>query len=113
MGLRGQGGMSYKYFDANNSHYFVFLDNIKNMDLPIDKEPKQHSDKNGGYLTSVKISDADGSVKKGSILNARDVEDFQIYQFAVSRIVKTSENTFDFEAYKKKKEDVLIKVTLN
>jgi len=83
-GTKGKGGMSYKYFNANNNHYIVFLDNVKNIDLPIDKEPKQHTDGQGGYLTTVKISDADGELKKETILNAREVEDFEIYQYATT-----------------------------
>ena len=113
VGKRGQGGMSYKYFNANNSHYLVFLDNVKNIDLPLDKAPKLHSDGQGGYLTSVKISDSDGALTKGSILNSRDVEDITIYQFSTNRIVKTSESSFLLEVYKKKKEDIMIKVNLN
>jgi hypothetical protein len=112
-GAQGKGGMSYKYFNANNSHYFVFLDNIKNIDLPLEKEPAIHSDGQGGYLTAVKISDSDGTLKKGSILNAREVEDFGIYQFATGRVFKTGEGSFMLEAYKKKKEDIMVKVTLN
>jgi len=111
VGSQGQGGMSYKYFFANNSHYFTFLDNVKNIDLASDKEPERHSDGKGGYLTCVKITQA-GDVKKGSILDAREVDDFKLYQFSVDRIIKTSENTFMVEAYKKSKEDIMIKVTL-
>ena len=109
----GQGGMSYKYFNANNNHYIIFLDNVKNIDLSLDKEPAKHSNGHGGYLTSVKISDADGTLTKGSILNSRDVEDFKIYQFSTNRIVKTSESSFLLEVYKKQKEDIMIKVNLN
>lgn len=112
VGKNGQGGMSYKYFNTANNHFLVFYDNVKNFDLPLDKEPKQHSDGQGGYLTAVKISDADGTLKKGSILNSRDVEDFKIYQFATKRIVKTSEDSFLLEVYKKQKEDIMIKVVL-
>jgi hypothetical protein len=112
-GTKGKGGLSYKYFNANNNHYLVFLDNVKNIDLSSEKEPAKHTDGQGGYLTSVKISDTDGALTKGSILNARDVEDVQIYQFATNRIVKTSENSFLLEVYKKKKEDIMIKVNLN
>jgi len=72
-GNGGQGGMSYKYFNANNNHYLVFLDNIKNIDLPLNKEPAKHSDGQGGYLTSVKIADADGAFVKWAILNTREV----------------------------------------
>lgn len=113
VGTKGLGGMSYKYIFANNSHYFVYLDNVKNIDLPEGKTPAKHSDGKGGYLTAVKISDTDGKLKKGSIFNAREVEDFKIYQFSVDRVIKTSENTFMVEAYKKGKEDVMVKVTLN
>lgn len=112
-GTKGKSGMSYKYFFANNNHYFVYLDNVKNIELPEGKTPAPHSDGQGGYLTSVKIDDASGNLKKGSILNAREVDDFKIHQFSTDRIVKTSENTFMVEAYKKSKEDIMIKVSLN
>ena len=90
----------------------VFLDNVKNIDLPIDKTPALHSDGQGGYLTAVKIADSDGSLTKSSILNGRDIEDFQMHQFSVNRVFKTSENSFMLEVYKKKKEDIMIKVVL-
>ncbi|TRX31274.1 hypothetical protein FNW52_18845 [Flavobacterium sp. ZT3R18] len=112
-GMFELGGLSFKYFNANNNHYFVFLDNVKNIDLPLDKAPEQHSDGQGGYLTAVKIADSDGTLVKETILNAREVEDFEIFQYATNRVFKTGENSFMFEAYKKKKEDVMIKVNLN
>lgn len=112
VGTKGQGGMSYKYFFANNNHYIAFLDNVKNIELQSEKEPEKHTDGQGGYLTCVKI-EQDGAMKKGSILNAREVSDFKIYQFSVDRIMKTGENSFMLEAYKKSKEDIMIKVTLN
>lgn len=107
-----QGGMSYKFFSNETDHFIVFLDNVKNVGLSLDKEPAIHSDGNGGYLTSVKISDADGSYDKGSIFNSRDVEDFKLKQFSTNRVVKTSATSFVVEAYKKSKEDVLIKIVL-
>ena len=112
-GVNGKGGMSYKYFNANNGHYFVFLDNVKNIDLSLDKSPAEHLDGKGGYLTAVKITDADGKLTKGSILNAKEVADYKIYQFSTNRIFKTSEKAFMFEAYKKAKEDIVIRIDLN
>nr|WP_315224530.1 hypothetical protein [uncultured Flavobacterium sp.] len=112
-GTFGQGGMSYKYFHNQQDNYFLFLDNIKNIDLPLNKTPSLHSDKHGGYLTSVKISDANGEMTKNTILNFADTEDFDLHQFETDRAVKTSDTSFVFEAYKKKKEDVMIKVTLH
>jgi hypothetical protein len=111
-GSRGRGGMSYKYFVANNSHYLLFLDNVKNINLAENLPPALHSDGKGGYLTSVKISDSDGTLKKDSVFNGRDIEDFTMYQFAVDRVFKTSDNSFMIEVYKKKKEDIMIKVNM-
>lgn len=113
IGSKGKGGMSYKYYFANQTHYLVFLDNVKNIDLAIDKAPAKHSDGQGGYLTAVKIDDATGDTTKGSVLNAREVDDYKIHQFSTNRIVKTGDNSFMVEAYKKGKEDIMIKVTLN
>lgn len=109
-----QGGMSYSYFNANGNHYIVFLDNVKNIDLELDQIPALHSDGYGGYLTSFKINDATGAISKGSILDTREVTDkMEVYQFSNNRIVKTTEDQFVLEVYKKSKEDVLIKVDIN
>ncbi|GHC42531.1 hypothetical protein GCM10008083_00790 [Ulvibacter litoralis] len=107
-----QGGMSYSHFAANGNHYIVFLDNVKNIDLPLDKIPALHSDGHGGYLTAYKIDDATGAHSKGSILDTREVNDMELYQFNNDRIVKTAEDEFVIEFYKKKKEDVLVKVNI-
>ena len=51
---------------------------------------------------------------KISLLDAGDVKGIEVYQFKTSRIVPLAlENEFIFEVYKKKKEDVMIKVTIN
>ena len=111
-GADGKGGMSYKYMYANGFHYLMFLDNVKNHNLPLDKGPAEHTDGKGGYFTSYKISDADGSGINSSVFNLRDVEDMTMYQFATNRIVKLDEDSFAVEFYKKKKEDVMIKVNI-
>ena len=108
-----QGGMSYSYFNSNGYHYIVFLDNVKNINLELDQIPAQHSDGQGGYLTSYKIHDSTGAFSKGSILDTRNVTDkMEVFQFNNDRIVKTADNQFVLEFYKKRKEDVLIKVDI-
>jgi hypothetical protein len=47
-----------------------------------------------------------------NLLDTRNINGTAVYQFAPSRIVDTGRNTFVFEVYKKKKEDVLVKVEL-
>jgi len=112
-GLKGKGGMSYTYFNANGNHYLIYLDNVKNFNLPTDKIPALHSDGKGGYLTAVKINDKTGELVKGSILDFRKIKgDIVAYQFNTDRIVKIKDNEFFVEVYKKKKEDVFIKVEM-
>ncbi len=112
-GAAGKGGMSYKHIFTKGSHYFLFLDNVKNYSLPLDKGPAEHTDGKGGYFTSYKINDADGTSVNSSVFNVREMEDdMKIYQFATNRIVMTGDNEFAVEVYKKQKEDVMIKVTI-
>lgn len=111
-GLNGKGGMSYKYLASDDKHYFLFLDNEKNMSLPVDEVPAQHKDGAGGFLTAYCINNLDGGVKKISLLDTRDVKGTEVYQVAPSRILPTASNEFIMEVYKKKKEDILIKVGL-
>ena len=113
IGRRGKGGMSYTHFNANGNHYLIYLDNVKNFNLPLDKIPALHSDGQGGYLTAVKINDKTGELIKGSILDFRQIKGGIVaYQFNTDRIVKIKENEFFVEVYKKKKEDVFLKVEM-
>lgn len=112
---KSSGGetLSFKYFNMNGNHYFVFLDNIKNIDLPLNKEPFIYKDGKEGYLTAVKIADSDGALSKGSILNVKDVNGFETDQFVATKFFKTSENSFMLEVRQNHKENEMIKVSLN
>ena len=105
-----QGGMSFKYFRNADSHYLMFLDNVKNKDLGLDQRPKGHSDGQGGFFTAYKLDDETGDISKVNLFDVRDVKGMEVYQFQINRIVQTSETEFVVEVYKKKKEDVMIKV---
>lgn len=105
------GGMSYKYFRSGDNHYVLFLDHVKNLDLPKDKVPYTHADGAGGYLTAYKINNSTGEASRISIFDTRDVNGTEVFQFKPSRLIQISENEFVLEVYKKSKEDVLIKIT--
>lgn len=113
-GGRGQGTMSYRHMTIGGDHYFVFLDNVKNLDLGLDERPARHADGLGGYLTAYKVVDGNGTVSKISIFDTKEVKgsdgDIKVSQFNVGRILDISEDEFIMEVYKKGKEDVMIKV---
>ncbi len=107
------GGMSYRHFQSGNYHYLLFLDHIKNIDLPPDKMLFNHVDGSGGYLTAYKVDDTTGKASRISIFNIKDVNGTEIFQFMPGRLIQIGENEFVLEAYKKSKEDVLIKISGN
>jgi hypothetical protein len=92
--------------------FLLYLDNIKNIDLTPDQEPVRHIIGEGGYLTSVKMDLADGSFTKTSILNTRDVENFQLQRFSPFNTVDLTDDSFVIEAPSTKTEEVMVKITL-
>ena len=112
-GSAGRGGMGYYVLSQKNYHYVLFLDNVKNIELPLNKYPKTHQDGKGGFLTGFKIEKESGKDEKVSILDTRDAKGVALYQFNTGRIIETAEGEFAVECYKKKKEDVMLKITLN
>lgn len=108
----GPGGMSYHFFRTKESYNLIFIDNKKNIKLTPDKTPARHIDGLGGFLTAYQVNVTSGEVSKALLLDTDDVKGMEIYQFTTKRIIATGPREFVFEAYKKKKEDVLIKVKL-
>ena len=111
VGGRAPGGMSYSYSKLNNDHYFIFVDNDKNMALSLDKRPASHVDGRGGFLTAYQLKDQTGKVEKHSIFEAAKVDGgYKVKQFSVNRISKISDSEVIIELYKGQKEDIMIKV---
>ena len=109
----GYSNLMYNYFGGAENHYFLFLDNEKNKDLQVNEVPAIHADGSGGFLTIYQVNDKSGTVKRLSILNTRDVKGMELFQLTPSRVMVTGPSTLVVEAYKKGKEDVLVKVTLD
>jgi len=106
------GTMSFKYrFDSeHNKHDIYFVDNIKNKDLPLDKAPAKYTEGKSAYLTAYTVEDGTGDVKKSYLFDIDDVNDMKLYQFSIKRIFNVGTNDIMLEAYKKQKEDILIKI---
>jgi len=85
------------------------MDHIENL-----KNGTKYAPKNRGKeLTATKINYDSGEVKKISLLNVNIVKDLKTSQFLLSKVLLIANDEFVFEVYKKKKEDVLIKVKLD
>jgi hypothetical protein len=67
----GTADLSYHHHTYNGEDYFIYLDNIKNIDLPLTETPFAHSSGRGGYLTCVKIN-KDGKMTKKSIFDIKE-----------------------------------------
>jgi hypothetical protein len=67
----GTADLSFHHHVYDGSDFFIYLDNIKNIDLPLTETPFPHSSGRGGYLTCVKIGQ-DGVMTKKSIFDIRE-----------------------------------------
>lgn len=112
IGSNGRGGMGYYLMTANNVDYLLFLDNVNNIQLPLNKFPKAHKDGSGGYLTGFKVDRETGETEKVSLFDTRDAKGIELFQFNTGRIIKVNEKTIAVECYKKKKEDVMVTIHL-
>ena len=64
-------------------------------------------------MTCAKIDSETGELSKEYLFDMRDVNGVEVYQFTTSRVVNISDDTIAVEVYKKKKEDIWIRVGLN
>lgn len=111
-GIKVNNSLSYKYMVGEKCHYLIFFDNIKNQKLSPDKIPIKYIEDIDANLVAYKIDDISGNSERFSVLDLKNINGMEVYQFSVDRIIPISLNTFLLEAYKKQKEDVLIKVNL-
>lgn len=111
-GNKGFGGLGISYIKYNGFHYILFLDNIKNANLEPDEQPEMYRDRSSGYLTAYIVDDSTGDYSKHYIYNTKEVNHVGTYQYATSRIFKGPGNNLMVEAYKKNKEDIMIKIEI-
>ncbi|RYY14360.1 MAG: hypothetical protein EOO04_30330, partial [Chitinophagaceae bacterium] len=76
-GSSGQGTMGFKLINDATGYYFLYLDNLKNLNLADTEVPKYHLDGFGGQVIVSKIT-RDGVVSKDLLFDTRD-EDIMIF----------------------------------
>lgn len=83
-GAAGRGTMSFKLISDASGYYFLYLDNVHNLNLKEDEVPKYHLDGFGGQVMVTKI-DNTGNVTKELLFDTRE-EDIMIFPADFSRI---------------------------
>jgi hypothetical protein len=108
---------SYWHVISNNNCYFVFVDDIHNVNLPLNKRADMAYGGNDEFLSIMKISDSDGTVSRGEIFSNEDFKNYDIKNYMRNYSVpfKISENEIVLEINKTKKGsgDVVVKVILD
>lgn len=76
-GSAGTGTMSFKLISDSTGYYFLYLDNLKNLKIAQDEEPKAHVDGFGGQVIVSKLT-KDGTLTKELLFDTRE-EDIRIF----------------------------------
>lgn len=97
-------GISINSLCTGNDLHVFYIDNIKNMNLPVTEAPKRHEDGRGGFLTGVTIS-TKGDVKKHSL---GEIEEFDT-KFFIREFVPGERNNL-ISTERRKKRNVLYSV---
>jgi hypothetical protein len=104
------GTLGYRLIESPKNYYLMYLDNVKNLELAENKVPAMHQDNMGGFLTAYQINKETGTVKKLSVIDTRDAQGYNLYQFSTQRIVDLGNDEFALECYIKKKQDIMIRI---
>ncbi len=107
--------ISYRYIKLQNYHALIFMDNVRNFNLPTDQTASEHLGNAGGYLSIYLIDDLTGTTSQHLVFNSREmpnVEGNELYNFMLDRIIPVFKDELYIEFFKKNKEDLLIKIKM-
>jgi hypothetical protein len=100
-------GISINTMKKGNDIHIFYIDNIKNLNLPIDQAPKRHEDRRGGFLTGVSVS-TKGDIKKYSL---GEIETYDT-NFYIREFVDGERNNL-ISTERRKKQNILFSVEVN
>ena len=107
---------SFYYLQNDDYWYAIIVDNQDNFEeLDENRRPTQQIAPYNGEIGDLVVYAVDietGGIQKSRILDLVNTFDFRLYHYRVADVLRLSANEFVFECYKKKKEDVMIKVSL-
>jgi hypothetical protein len=105
--------MSFEILPDNRHNYFLYVDNVKNLELPPTELPAYHFSGQGGFIVVCKVDNLTGDMQKFPILDIRRVQGIEILGFTLDRIIGLENRSFFMQAFDKEKKNMLIKVELD
>lgn len=106
-------GLSFKYVQIKNEHFFLFMDDPKNLNLNKEEEPLRHKNIPNGILASVKLDHQTGDMSKNSIGDINILREAGMQIIKMKNVGIISENQFFIEYSKKDKEDQISVFTID
>ncbi len=107
----GTYGLGYQLIIKGTDHYFIFVDNLNNIDIKTDQSVSACSPYRADILNSYLVT-KDGNLEQHVVLNTKEFGDYKLYQFDPSRITQLNDG-FGVEVYIKQKKDIMIRVNIN
>lgn len=103
----------YIHTKVNDHHYFFIQDDRDNTTTLDDHQEiiRERMEHHGNFCL-FKVNSNTGKLSKHVIFDMMDVKGVKTYNLRMDRLMWYSDNEFILECYKKKKEDVMIKVRI-
>ncbi len=98
---------TYRYVYSNGMHHFIRFDVDRNVALAKDDTP---TTKGEGIIMVDRIDEATGNVEREAVCDVNEVGGIKLYQLGLNRLIRVGDNELVMEAYKKSKEDVLVRI---
>ncbi|MBU3926888.1 MAG: hypothetical protein KKB74_03715 [Bacteroidetes bacterium] len=105
-----ESGLSFNYLFTEGHHYFLTLDNVKNLNLPIYEVPEKYHYGYGGILTCTEIDDLTGNAINYLIFDSKDIDGINYPDITTNNWIAVSEKELIFQVAKNNKQMVLIRL---
>jgi hypothetical protein len=102
-------GASFKYMKGAGAHHFLHFSKSKDLDIRSDEPPSMKGDV---LVVADAIDESTGRMERHAVLNPDEVKGVKLYQLSMERLTRIGTGEILMEAYKKGKEDVLVRIAV-
>lgn len=102
-------GESYQYLVGNDALHVFHFATAGGLDL---QGETVRGGKGDFLVISDRFTEDAGEHTRHAVLNTEEIKGIKLYQLAMDRLVRTSSGELLMEAYKKQKEDVIVRITI-